>query len=404
MKQIGETTLALIEQGSEHIMTTYAQSPIVLESGAGCTVKDTDGNTYLDFVAGIAVNALGYGDPILKERLTKVIEGGLTHCSNLYWNSYAIEAAAGLARLSGLDRVFFCNSGAEANEAALKLARKYGSTRRHPSCTKIVSMHQSFHGRTYGAITATGQHKYHKGFAPLMPNIVYGDFNDLEQVSGLVDEDTCAIIVEPIQGEGGIKPATKEFLQGLRDLCDQTGTLLIYDEVQCGMGRTGEPFAFHYYGVRPDAVSLAKGLGAGVPIGALVATEELASTFSPGDHATTFGGNLLAAAAATVMIERLSDPVMLQSIKNAGLTLRTGLLELQRLFPDLIKEVRGVGLMLGMEMTTPVAAIISACKEQGLLLVNAGTHIIRFVPPLIVKDEEIAKAIAIVKEVIGSSR
>ena len=403
MNTMSEQTQKMIAQGSDHIMTTYAQSPIVLQSGTGCTVKDSDGNTYLDFVAGIAVNALGYGDPILKERLIGVIEGGLTHCSNLYWNSYAIDAAQGLADLSGLERVFFCNSGAEANEAALKLARKYGSTRRHAACTKIVSMNQSFHGRTYGAITATGQHKYHKGFAPLMPNITYGDFNDLEQVKGLVDDDTCAIIVEPIQGEGGIKPATREFLQGLRNLCDQTGTLLIYDEVQCGMGRTGEPFAFQYYGVRPDAVSLAKGLGAGVPIGALLATEELASTFSPGDHATTFGGNLLAAAAATVVIERLSEPKMLQGIKDAGAALASGLRALQQLFPEQIKEVRGVGLMLGMEMREPVASIISSCKDQGLLLVNAGTHIIRFVPPLIVSRSEISEALTILERVLRST-
>lgn len=391
-------TQQLIETGKKVTAGTYSQLPIVIEQANGCTVTDTEGKSYLDFVAGIAVNALGYGDPGLACALKQVIDGGITHCSNLYWNTPAIEAASKLTKLSGLEEVFFCNSGAEANEAALKLARKYGHSKKGLNANQIISMSNSFHGRTYGAVTATGQEKYHKGFAPMMPDFSYADFNDLESVKRLVTPRCCAIIVEPIQGEGGIIPASKEFLQGLRELCDQQDILLIFDEVQCGMGRTGYPFAFQEYGIMPDAVSLAKGLGAGVPIGALLIGQRACGTFVPGDHASTFGGNLLAGAAASYMADKLADPSFMDQVRKASTGLTEMLEGLQKEFPHLIVEIRGKGLMLGIEMTSEAKPYIAKALDMGLLLVGAGLKVIRFVPPLVVTQQEIEQARVILSE------
>lgn len=385
-------TQQLIETGKKVTAGTYSQLPIVIEQASGCTVTDSEGKSYLDFVAGIAVNALGYGDPGLAGALKQVIDGGITHCSNLYWNSPAIEAASRLTSLSGLEKVFFCNSGAEANEAALKLARKYGHSKKGLNANQIISMSNSFHGRTYGAVTATGQEKYHKGFAPMMPDFSYAAFNDLESVKRLITPRCCAIIVEPIQGEGGIIPATKEFLQGLRDLCDKEDILLIFDEVQCGMGRTGYPFAFQEYGIIPDAVSLAKGLGAGIPIGALLIGQKASTTFVPGDHASTFGGNLLATAAARYMSDKLADPAFLDRIRAASEALEAMLEGLRREFPHLVVEIRGKGLMRGIELSEEAKPYIARALELGLLLVGAGTKVIRFVPPLVVTSREIEQA------------
>ncbi len=397
-----DNTSDIIATGTSAFAQTYAQLPIVIASGAGCTVTDTDGKTYLDFVAGIAVNALGYGDTDLAKALHAVIDAGITHCSNLYWNTPAVTAAASLVRLSGLKKVFFCNSGAEANEAALKLARKYGHLHKGPNANMVISMQNSFHGRTYGAVTATGQQKYHKGFAPMMPDIAYAQFNDLESVKQLVSERTCAILVEPIQGEGGIIPAERAFLEGLRALCDEQDILLIFDEVQCGMGRLGMPFAFQQFDVTPDAVSLAKGLGAGVPVGALVIGEQAADTFAPGDHASTFGGNFLAGAAAACMTEKLSDPQFLSHITGVSAYLAEQLTGLQKQFPDQITQVRGMGLMMGLAMKEPVRPLIAACLERRLLLVGAGTHVVRFVPPLTVTKADIDQAMGILTEVLIS--
>ncbi len=395
-------TTELINTGKRVFAQTYTQLPIIVDSAAGCTVTDTDGNSYLDFVAGIAVNALGYGDKELAASLHKVIDSGITHCSNLYWNAPAIEAASNLVQLSGLTRVFFCNSGAEANEAALKLARKYGHEHKGPNANMVISMKNSFHGRTYGAVTATGQQKYHKGFSPMMPDIAYAAFNDLTSVQELITKRTCAIIVEPVQGEGGIIPATREFLAGLRSLCDREDILLLFDEVQCGMGRLGTPFAYQQFGVIPDAVSLAKGLGAGVPAGALVIGKKAAETFVPGDHASTFGGNLLAGAAAACMTRRLSDQKFMEHIAAASTHLSEQLQNLQTQFPDQIQKVRGKGLMMGLVMNHPVKPVIAACLEKGLLLIGAGTDVIRLVPPLIISKEEIDQAAKILQEVLLS--
>ena len=297
----------LLQTGKKHMMNTYAQLPIVLTGGSGSRVQDSSGKTYLDFVAGIAVNALGYGNETLKTTLHAVIDSGLTHCSNLYWNEHAITAAALLAEISGLDRVFFCNSGAEANEAAMKLARKYGHRNKGKDAGKIISMKHSFHGRTYAAITATGQPKYHKGLSPLMPDIEFAEFNNTASVEALIDDRTCAVILEPVQGEGGIHPADPQFLKDVRRLCDTHNALLIFDEVQCGMGRTGKLFSYEHYGIEPDIMTLAKSLGGGFPIGALIAKEKVASSFSPGTHASTFGGNPLACAAACAALEAILE-------------------------------------------------------------------------------------------------
>ncbi len=393
------TTRDVIEAGKAYVMSTYAQLPVVLTGGRGCEVYDMDGNTYLDFVAGIAVNALGYGDEELKAEILKIMEGGLTHCSNLYWSRPAVEAASLIARLSGLEKTFFCNSGAEANEAALKLARKFGS---RTGRSRIISMEQSFHGRTYGAVTATGQPKYHAGFSPMVPDIVYARFNSLESVEELIDENTCAVITEPIQGEGGIIPAKEEFLKGLRKLCDDHDLLLIFDEVQCGMGRTGRPFAFQQYQAVPDVMTLAKGLGAGIPIGAMAAGSRAADVLSPGDHASTFGGSLIAAAAASVVLRRLSEGSLLSSVEKTGALLRELLLDLQKEFP-VITDVRGMGLMQGIELSCEASPVVKASMEKGLLLVQAGVKVIRFVPPLTVTEGEIMKGAEILRSAFAET-
>jgi predicted acetylornithine/succinylornithine family transaminase len=385
----------LVEEGKQYLLDTYAQMPVVFAGGNGCELVDVEGNRYLDFVGGIAVNALGYGDEQFAQALKTVIDGGMLHVSNLYYNEYAIKAAKLLASLSGMDRVFFCNSGAEANEAALKLARKFGH-RHSPERTKVVTMTHSFHGRTYGAVAATGQDKYHAGFYPLPAGFAYARFNDLESVEALVDDTVCAILVEPIQGEGGIVPATKEFLQGLRELCDRHDILLIFDEVQCGMGRSGHCFAFQAFGVQPDVLTVAKALAGGVPAGAMVTGPKADHVFAPGDHASTFGGNALAMAGACEMLSRLQDTDLVTHVERMGAYLRERLEELVVAYPALCTSVRGMGLMNGLVLAVPPKTVVQACFERGLLVLGAGSDVLRFVPPLVVGKQQIDEAIAIV--------
>ncbi|MHC1692769.1 MAG: aspartate aminotransferase family protein [Sphaerochaetaceae bacterium] len=390
-----------IALGKQVFMETYAQYPVVLSSGKGCRLYDNTGKSYLDMVAGIAVNALGYGDQQLNEAIGQVLQHGLLHCSNLYWNEPAVNAAARLVQLSGMDRVFFCNSGTEANEAALKLARKYGASQ-DPHRTDIITMAHSFHGRTYGSMTATGQTKYQASFTPLVPGFSYAPYNDLDGVKATVTDRTCAILVEPIQGEGGVIAATGEFLKGLRKLCDEKDILLMFDEVQCGMGRTGTSFAWQAYGVVPDVMTLAKALGAGFPIGAMVAKGKAATVLAPGDHAATFGGNLVATTAANVILERLAQGSLLAHVQTMSTYLTKALLALQKRFPAIV-EVRGKGLMLGMEMRVPVRPLIAACMENGLLIANAGPNVLRFVPPLVISLQEIDEALAILTKVLENA-
>ncbi|NLE14525.1 MAG: aspartate aminotransferase family protein [Spirochaetales bacterium] len=390
-----------IAAGKQYLLDTYAQVPVVFDRGEGMYLFDEEGNKYLDFVGGIAVNALGYHDAGLSAAIAEVVEKGLLHCSNLYYNTQAIAAAKGLCTLSGMDRVFFCNSGAEANEAALKLARKFGH-KSSPARTDIISMVHSFHGRTYGAITATGQDKYHVNFDPLPEGFSYAEFNNLESVKALVSEKTCAIIVEPIQGEGGIVPATVEFLQGLRELCDQKDILLIYDEVQCGMGRSGKPFAYQVYQVKPDILTTAKALAGGIPAGAMLSCDKANEIFTPGDHASTFGGNALAMAGVNEMVRRLMDSEFTDHVQQMGSYLREKLVQLASLYPNLCGEVRGLGLINGLVLTVPPRKVVDACFERGLLVASAGYDVLRFVPPLIVSQQDIDNALAIVEQALAS--
>ena len=386
---------------NNHLMNTYSQWPVTFVGGEGAYLKDDKGDAYLDFVGGIAVNALGYKHEGLAAAIREVLDSGVLHVSNLYYNAHVLEAAKKLAALSGMEKVFFCNSGAEANEAALKLARKWGSGKNKST---IISMLDSFHGRTYAAVTATGQKKYHQHFAPLPPGFVYAHFNDLDSVKALVDERTCAVIVEPIQGEGGIVPATKEFLHGLRDLCDTHELLLIYDEVQCGMGRSGKPFAHQLYGVKPDILTTAKALAGGVPAGAMLTQGEASDVFVPGDHASTFGGNALAARAIIYMCDTLQEKAFLSHVEAMGNYLRMKLEELKVQFPNLITAVRGVGLINGIALTIPPKEVVAKCFEKKLLLASAGSNVVRFVPPLIITEKEIDAAVKILQESLSEVR
>jgi acetylornithine and succinylornithine aminotransferases len=385
--------------GKENYMHTYGSLPIAFVKGEGCSLTDADGKEYIDMVAGIAVNALGYGNEKLKAALIEQINTGLLHTSNLYYNEKAVTAAAKLNKLAGSSQVFFCNSGAEANEAALKLARKFGSA---TGRSKVISMAHSFHGRTYGAITLTGQEKYHKGFFPVVPGITYAEFNNIESIKAAWDEETVAVIVEPVQGEGGVIKADPAFMKELRAFCDEKNLLLIFDEVQCGMGRTGAPFAFQNFGIKPDVLTLAKALGCGVPAGACLAFERAKDVFEPGNHAATFGGNYLAGTAANVILDYLADPAFISSVKEKGEYLGSRLEELKALYPAICLEVRGMGLMRGIQLSCPPAKAVSACIENGLLVCSAGYDVLRFVPPLVISKDEIDRAFEILKEVFSS--
>ncbi len=382
--------------GEKYVMKTYSRFPLTFEKGEGMYVYDENGKEYLDFVAGIAVNSLGHNHP----RLVKAISeqaSKLIHISNLYYTKPQCTLAQKLVENGSLDKVFFCNSGAEAIEAALKLARKYGSK---TGRQEIITMHQSFHGRTFGAVTATGQDHYHEGFGDMLPNIKYATFNDFESVKNTVTENTVAILMEPVQGEGGIIPAKKEFLEQVRALCDEKDILLMFDEVQCGVGRLGTLFAYQTYGIVPDVMSTAKGIAGGVPCGLMMAKEKVAEAFVPGDHASTFGGNPLAAAAGNVVVDELLGG-LLDNVKEQGAYLREKLEEVAVKHKDLVKEVRGIGLMQGMELTEPVSEYIAKAIDMGLLLVGAGKYIIRFVPSLIVSKEDIDKAVEILDKALS---
>lgn len=390
----------MISKGQQVFMENYKQLPIVLAKGEGNCVYDTDGKKYLDFVAGIATNALGYSYEPLKEAIKEQVDQ-LTHCSNLYYNEPSIEAAALLVKLSGLDKVFFCNSGAEANEAALKLAKRYTNLYVDEKKTKIVTMKNSFHGRTIATVSITGQTKYHEGFAPLFDGVEYTVFNDVEALEKAIDDKTAILMIEPIQGEGGIRPAEKEFLSKARELCDKKEVVLIFDEVQCGVGRTGKAFAYEHYGVKPDIVSLAKGLGAGFAIGAIVANEKVSKGFVPGTHAATFGGNPIATTAAKVILGAIDEGPLLDHVMYTSAHLTKGLEALRSKY-DLIVDVRGMGLMMAIECSKPVGGIVSSAMDAGLLLINSGTHVLRFVPPLTITIKEIDEMLTILDSIIST--
>ena len=380
-----DNLLPVIEQENSHLVQSYKRPPFVLARGEGMTLYDSDGNAYLDWVAGIAVNALGYGDPGLTAAIQSAASG-LIHTSNLYYTAPQAELAAALCEKSFADRVFFTNSGTEANEGAIKFARKAAFDSGREDKTQIVSFSHAFHGRTIGSLALTPKEKYQKPFAPLMPDTILAEFNDIGSAAAAINDRTAAVFVEPVQGEGGIHDATPEFLRALRELCDQHGALLVFDEVQCGMGRTGDLWAHTISGVTPDIMTLAKPLAGGLPIGAILTTEAVASHIHPGDHGSTFAGGAFVTTVAKYVLDRVSQPDFLTHVSAVGEYLRE---RLQEINSPLIKEVRGRGLMVGMEMTVDVAPIIEAGYKHGLLMVNAGTDVIRFVPPLIAEKAHV---------------
>lgn len=386
----------IMAKGQQYVMNTYGRFAIAPVKGQGSYLWDADGKQYLDFVGGIAVCALGHSPQILVEALNRQAHK-LWHTSNLYWIKPQVDLAEKLVKTSGLDKVFFCNSGAEANEAAIKLARKY-FYRRGIEKNEIIVFNNSFHGRTLTTVSATGQKKYQEGFKPLCPGFIHTDFNDLAAVKKTITEKTAAIMLEPIQGEGGINPADPQFLLDLRQLCDENDILLIFDEVQVGMGRTGYLFAYQGYGMQPDIVTLAKGLGGGFPIGAMLANEKAAGGFAPGDHASTFGGNYLATAVGNEVIGVLSQPDFLNDVALKGeyLTIALNKMEDKR-----IQRVRGKGLILGIDFDREVKDLINTCMAKGLLVLSAGPHILRLVPPLTVSMAEIDQALKILREALA---
>lgn len=377
------------ELGEKYIMHTYNRFPITLAAGRGMYVYDEHGKEYLDFVAGIAVNSLGHNHPKLVKAITDQA-ARLIHVSNLYWTEPQVNLAKKLVENGELDKVFFCNSGAESIEGALKLARRYGSK---TGRQEIITMNHSFHGRTFAAVTATGQQHYQEHFGDMFPHIKYADFNDIDSLKAAVTDNTCAVLMEPVQGEGGIHPADTEYLKQVRQLCDEKDILLMFDEVQCGVGRLGTLFAYQTFGVVPDVVSMAKGIAGGIPCGVVMAKQKVADVFSAGDHASTFGGNPLATAAGNVVVDELLGG-LLDNVKANGKYLTEKLNELKAKH-DCIIDVRGIGFMQGMELNKPVAPVIAAAIDNGLLLVNAGSSIIRFVPSLIAAKEDIDKAMEI---------
>lgn len=390
------TNNEIASQGQEFVMNTYGRFPIAPIKGKGSYLWDANGKQYLDFVGGIAVCILGHCHDQLINALEKQSRQ-LWHVSNLYWIKPQVDLAQKLVKVSGLGKAFFCNSGAEANEAAIKLARKYFYRQKEGSKNEIIVFKSSFHGRTLATLTATGQEKYHEGFAPLPAGFKYAEFNNLASVKELVDDKTCAIMVEPVQGEGGIKPAERSFLQGLRRICDQEGILLIFDEVQCGMGRTGQFFAYQTLGAVPDIVTLAKGLGGGIPIGAMIASNKAAQGFAPGDHASTFGGNPLATAVANQVVDIVTAPGFLEHVNSIAAYL---LKALQDISEPRIVNIRGCGLMLGIEFDTDVKELINICVNKGLLVAGAGNRVVRLVPPLTINETEVNQAINILKQAL----
>lgn len=393
-------TQSILKQESEYILQTYGRPDFVLERGNGVYLFDLDGNRYLDFVSGLAVNAFGYGDyDILKAMEKQAAQ--LMHCSNLYHTVPSTRLAKLLVENSFADRVFFCNSGTESWEASLKFCRKWGSTRFSEPKYEFISMNNSFHGRTYGSISTTGQPKYHKGFEPLLPGVSFADFNDLSSVEELVTDRTCAILVEPIQAEGGIHVATDEFLQGLRSLCDDRELLLVFDEIQVGMGRTGSLWAYQQYSVEPDIMTLAKALGGGLPIGVSLLRQEVADAVEAGDHAATFGANPVVTAVALTVLKKLLADGFLESVTERAAHLHAGLHKLQKRWSEEIVEIRGRGLIAGTVMKNrPAAEYIAAFRERDILAAPCGPDVVRFLPPLVMAKDQIDEAVDVFDEIL----
>ncbi|HEU4965001.1 MAG TPA: aspartate aminotransferase family protein [Bacilli bacterium] len=383
-----------------HLIQNYGRFPLTLVKGEGVRVQDDQGKTYLDFTSGIGVTGLGHAHP----KVTQAVQeqaATLLHTSNLFHHPLGEQVAAKLAALSGLDQAFFCNSGAEANEAAIKLARKHSQRVHGAHKYEILTLHDSFHGRTLATVTATCRPAFHEGFHPLVPGFRYVPKN-LDEIEAALSENTCAILAEPVQGEGGVMPLSVEFLQGLRALCDRHGLLLIFDEVQTGIGRTSTMFAYEQASVTPDILSLAKALGNGVPIGAMLAKGEVASAFTPGSHGTTFGGNPLVLSAAWATLNAIEEEGLIANAAEKSAELEAELQRLVDTYPHVLEQ-RGLGLMRGLLLDRPVALLVNRCIERGLLVLNAGANVIRLLPPLILTSAHIEEAVAILETVLQES-
>ncbi len=391
-----------INEAENYILHTYNRYQVVFDHGDGVCLYDTDGKEYLDFVSGIGVFALGYNNKKFNDAVKAQVDK-ILHTSNYYYNVPSIEAAKAVTKASGMDKVFFTNSGAEAVEGALKVARKYAFNKDGKTDHEIIAMNHSFHGRTFGALSVTGTEKYRAPFGPMIGNIKFAELNDIESVKALVTDKTCAIICETLQGEGGIRPATPEFLKGLREICDKTGALLILDEIQCGMGRTGYMYCFQKYGIKPDVLTTAKALGCGIPMGAFLMTKEVAdNSLVAGDHGTTYGGNPLGGAACCEVFKLYEELNICDNAKEVGEYLFEKLEEVKNTYDEIVDH-RGMGLMQGLEFNKPVSDIINNALDNGLVLINAGTQIIRFLPPLIITKNDVDKMIVILKEAIENA-
>ncbi|MBD3879177.1 MAG: acetylornithine transaminase [Quinella sp. 1Q5] len=392
----------IFEQDDKNYLPVFKRYKIVLERGEGAYLYDINGKKYIDFLAGIAVNVLGHNYPPLvkaiSEQAAKVI-----HVSNLYYTEPQATAAVKLVKLSGLDRAFFANSGAEANEGAIKIARKFAKSLSKDK-TQIITAWDSFHGRTLATLTATGQPHYQEGLEPLPAGFDYVHFNDADELAEKISDKTCAVMLETIQGEGGVYPPKGDYLKRVRELCDKHGALLILDEIQSGMGRSGKFFAYEKYGIKPDIVTLAKGLAGGVPIGAFVCTEEVAQAFKPGDHGTTFGGNPLACAAANVVLDTVPNEKFLAHVEEVGAYFKDKLIGLQEKYPAQIKEIRGEGLILGAQLDKPKRSgveIVNECMKRGAIINCTVGTVLRFIPPLIITREQVDEVINILDSVLG---
>ena len=383
------------EKWDANFMKTYAQIPVVIDKGEGATVTDIDGKEYVDFTSGIGVSSLGYGHP----GLVKAIQyqaAKLLHSSNIFFNQPNVEAGEKLVKLSGYDKVFFCNSGTEANEGAMKIARKYSDLKYEGDRGTVLSLNKSFHGRTMASLMATGKEAYHKYFYPLPTGYKYVEKNDIESFKeALKDETICAFIFEAVQGEGGVYPIDKKFIEEAVKLCQEKDIVVICDEVQAGMGRTGHLFGFQEFDIKPDLITMAKGLAGGIPVGAILANEKVSDVLVPGDHGTTFGGNALAMAAANVVLDELAKPEFLEDIAKKGNYIMDAV---KSWGLDEIVEVRGKGLMIGIEIKGSAAEVEKIAAQKGLLILTAGEHVVRLLPPLVISMDEINKGLEILKE------
>jgi acetylornithine/N-succinyldiaminopimelate aminotransferase len=387
----------LMNTADKVIAKTYKRFPIVITKGKGCSLWDTEGKKYIDFVSGIAVCNLGHAHPKISEALSKQAEI-LLHVSNLYYTEPQIELASLLTKNSFADRVFFCNSGAEANEAAIKLARKYFKDKGEKERYRIVTMEKSFHGRTMATLSATGQDKIRKGFEPILEGFDYIPFNDIDALQKSIGSSTCAVLLEPIQGEGGVRCPEPDYLKAVRRLCDERGVLLIFDEIQTGMGRTGKLFAYEHFGIEPDIMTLAKALANGLPIGAMLAREEVAEAFGPGTHASTFGGTPIITAASVQVVKVLLEEKLIHHCAKMGEYFKERLSGLKAKH-ELIVDVRGMGLLLGMKLKIEGDTIVNSCMEKGFLINCIQGNILRFIPPLIVEKEEIDALVVCLDEI-----